>query len=323
MAQNTLFFQERELNADATFQKSILNIPKAWAAVNRKNAPVTDTKGYLNTYICKVEVISTDVVSYLHTAPENWVIKNAVRRWHLARQSQREEMFGGRAGTPTYGKTIRPMFDANHQTTNNVGDYYELQPLKRSGAMTGGSWDFTKMAHAVGNLNTNNTNDVQGEELSDSYYLTLTGVSVLETGHTTGGHNKYSHVSMPESYILARRNIAHDAGDDVLGEIDYRPSPLVELQGNTPSSTNVAQILGEEQNLAPPYAMQDDTGAVPTDVTQPYYAGVLATTSSYGRDSVIIRVPGGLLSVWSQATGGAVRLPFYNVEVLGVTRAEG
>jgi len=323
MAQNTLFFQERQLNADGTFQKSIVNIPKAWAALNRKNAPVTDTKGYLNTYICKVEVVSNDVLAYMHTAPETWVTKNAVRRWHLARQAQREEMFGGRAGIPTYGKTIRPMFDSNHQTTSVSSDNFELRPIKRSGVMTGGSWEFTKMAHAVGNLNTNNVNAVEGEELSDSYYLTLTGTSVLETGHTTGGHNKYSHVSMTESYVKARRNIAHDSGDDVGGEIDHSPSPLVELLGNTPSSTNVAQILASEQNLAPPYAVQDDTGFVPTDVTEPYYAGALITTSSYGRDSAIIRVPGGLLSIWAKATGGAARLPFYNIEVLGVTRAEG
>lgn len=323
MAQNTLFFQERQLNADGTYEKSIVNIPKAWAAVNRKNAPVTDSKGYLNTYICKVEVVSTDVLAYMHTAPETWVVKNAVRRWHLARQSQREQMFGGQAGVPTYGKTIRPMFNADHQTSLPSNDNYELKPLKRSGVMTGGSWDFTKMAHAVGNLNTNNVNTVEGEELSDSYYLTLTGASVLETGHTTGGHNKYSHVSMPESYLLARRNIAHDSGDDVTNEIVKSPSPLVELVGNTPSSTNVAQILAEEQNLAPPYAMQDDTGFVNNDATQPYYAGALVTTSTYGRDSAIIRVPGGLLSIWAKATGGVARLPFYNIEVLGVTRAEG
>ena len=126
MAQNTLFMQGRTLPAAGTMVKDIINIPKIWAQVNRKNAPVTDTKGYLNTYICKVEVVSTDVLSYLYTAPENWVLKNAVRKWHIARNEQRAAMFGDRAGVSTYGKTIRPKLHHAHQTSNNGADFYEL-----------------------------------------------------------------------------------------------------------------------------------------------------------------------------------------------------
>ena len=304
------------------FKKSIINIPKAWAAVNRKNAPVTDSKGYLQTYFWKVEVVGVKALSYLYTAPENWVLKNAVRKWHLARQAQRAETFDGRAGESTYGKTMRPMLHSDHQTTNNAADFYELQPVRQAGAMAGGSWDFTKMAHTVANLNTNATGDVQGEELSDDYFLTLTGSSVLETGHSTGGHNKYSHVSMMDSYLRARRNFGRDGTDDVQNEIDDTPSPLVELMGDSLSSRNQAVILAAEQNLEPPEAQQNSDGTPNFDALDRYYQGVLRTTSTYGRDSAVVRVPGGLLEVWSQGQGGTPLIQ-WNIEVLGVGKAQG
>ena len=125
MAHNTLFFQERQLNQGGTLKKSILNIPKAWASMNRKNALAIDGKGYLQTYICKVEVVSTDVISYLYTAPENWVTKNAVRKWHAFR-SQKRIMEGMSDYESTYGANIRPLLHSGHQTTDNAADFLSL-----------------------------------------------------------------------------------------------------------------------------------------------------------------------------------------------------
>jgi hypothetical protein len=325
MAQNTLFFQERQLTNGGAFKKSIINIPKAWAQTNRKNAAVTDSKGYLNTYICKVEVVSTDVLSYLYTVPENWVLKNGVRKWHMARNAQRAEMYGDRLPSSTYGKTIRPKLHSGHQTSDNTADFYELVQQRQSAAVTGGDWAFTQMAHSVGVLNDEIDNAaVQPEEVADSYNLCLTGQSVLETGHTTGIHNKYTDVSIAESYLLARRNFEGGSGGEGSDDSDITPtpSPLVELMGDSPSSVEVTRIMDTEMELQPPYALQSTSGAIPADATDLYYAGVLRTTSTYGRDSAIIRIPGGLLEVWSQGQG-ATPLPFWNIEVLGVTRAEG
>lgn len=324
MAQNTLWFQERQLAADGSLQKSIINIPKAWAAVNRKNAVVTDTKGYLNTYICKVEVVSTDVLSYLYTAPENWVLKNGVRKWHLARNAQRAEMFGDRAGQSTYGKTIRPKLHSSHQTSDNAAAFYELLVQKQSGNMSGGTWDFTQMAHSVGALDDDSTSSIAAEELIDSYNLCLAGGSVLESGHTTTAHNKYSDVSIMESYLLSRRNFTggtQDGGID--SDVTPTPSPLVEFMADSTSSVEVARIMDDEMEDAPPYALQNSGGGIPTDATDLMYQAALRTTSTYGRDSAIIRVPGGLLECWSASQASATRLPLWNIEVLGVTRAEG
>lgn len=326
MAQNTLFFQERTLAADGSLTKSIINIPKIWAQVNRKNAAVTDSKGYLNTYICKVEVVSTDVLAYLYTAPENWVLKNAVRKWHIARNAQRAELFGDRAGMSTYGKTIRPKLTSDHQTSDNTADFYELKGVRLGAAVTGGEWNFTSMAHTPGVKNDDRTDTVNTEEIADEYTLCMTGSSVLESGHDTSAFNKYSDVSMVESYLLARRNFSGGSGGEGSDDSDITPtpSPLVEFMGDSNASVEVARIMDAEQELQPPYDLQDASGAIPADAKDLYYAGALRTTSTYGRDSAIIRVPGGLLQCHSKVEGvSATRLPFWNIEVLGVTRAEG
>lgn len=330
MAQNTLFMQGRQLaagngtNPGATV-KDIINIPKIWAQVNRKNAVVTDTKGYLQTYICKVEVISTDVLSYLYTAPENWVLKNGVRKWHLARHRRSLDMFGKLAGSSTYGKTIRPKLHSGHQTSDDTADYYELTGVRRGAAVTGGDWDFTQMAHSIGVLDDDTAGNATAEELADSYNLCLTGNSVLESGHSDTLHNKYTDVSITESYLLSRRNFG-PGGEESGGadtEITPTPSPLVEFMADSASSVEVARIMDAEMEQNPPYALQNAGGGIPADVTDLYYAGALRTTSTYGRDSAIIRVPGGLLELHSSSQVASARLPFWNIEVLGVTRAEG
>ena len=327
MAQNTLFFQERQLTNGGAFKKSIINIPKAWAATNRKNAAVTDAKGYLNTYICKVEVVSTDVLSYLYTAPENWVLKNGVRKWHIARNEQRAAMYGDRMPTATYARTIRPKLHSGHQTSDNTADFYELVQQRQSAAVAGGDWTFTQMAHSVGVKDDTSVVTTNPLEQADEYTLCLAGNSVLESGGANfqdAIYNKYTDVSMMESYLLARRNFEGGSGGEGSDDSDVTPtpSPLLELMGDSASSVEVARIMDEEMELQPPYALQNASGDIPADVTDLYYAGVLRTTSTYGRDSAIIRIPGGLLEVWSQGQG-ATPLPFWNIEVLGVTRAEG
>jgi hypothetical protein len=338
MAQNTLFMQGRQLPAGSGSSpgatvKDIINIPKIWAAVNRKNAAVTDTKGYLNTYICKVEVVSTDVLSYLYTAPENWVLKNGVRKWHIARNEQRAAMFGDRAGQTTYGKTIRPLLHSGHQTSDNAADYYELPGVRRGAAVTGGDWTYTQMAHAPGVLIDTSSASVNFLEIADEYELCLAGNTQLttgETGHDDTKANRYSHVSIMESYLLSRRNFEGGSGGEGSDDSDITPtpSPLVEFMGNSSSSVEVARIMDEEMEFQPPYALQDASGNIPADATDLYYAGALRTTETYGRDSAIIRVPGGLLELHSSTQVGSsgsapARLPFWNIEVLGVTRAEG
>lgn len=312
--------------ADGTLRKSIINIPKIWAQVNRKNATVTDAKGYLKTYICKVEVISTDVLAYLYTAPENWVLKNGVRKWHIARNDQRAEMFGARAPSTTYGKTMRPLLHSGHQTDTEEGDYHELSGINQAGSIAGGEWTYSKMANAIGVLDVGSTTAVAAEELADAYTLCLAGASVIETGHTTSVHNKWTHVSMMESYLLARRNFSGGSGGEGSDDSDVTPtpSPLAEFMADSAASVETTKIVDAEMEEQPPYALQGTDGSIPGDAKNLVYQGALRTTSTYGRDSAIVRVPGGLMECWSKVEGvSATRLPIWNIEVLGVVPTEG
>lgn len=326
MAQNQLWFQERTVTNAAQTQ-SIINIPKSWAAVNRKNAVHTDSKGYLKTYICKIEVVSTDMLSYIYTAPEAWYVKNAVRQWHLHRAAKRSERFGDTRGKTTYGETIRPKLVSTHQTTDNTAADYELQVLKSSGALTGGEWKFTQVAHEVAVRDSDNTTGVTAEELSDQYYLCLTGSHVLDSGaHTTAIHNKWTDVSMVASYLQARRNFSvheHGNNDEFL---DFDPNPLNEFRTDSNAGIDAAKIEYDEQQLQPPYQASTPSGDAPGDAIALYQQAVLRTTSQYGRDFAVVRAPGGLLRIssQSQATSGTTdRIPQFNIEVVGVVPTEG
>ncbi len=163
--------------------------------------------------------------------------------------------------------------------------------------------------------------------LTDAFNLCLAGTSLLESSaHTTADQNKYFDVSIMESYLLSRRNFEGGSGGEGSDDSDITPtpSPLVEFMADSAASVEVARIMDNEMEDEPPYALQSTSGAIPTDATDLFYQAALRTTSTYGRDSAIIRVPGGLLECWSKVEGvSAARLPLWNIEVLGVTRAEG
>lgn len=301
-------------------RKSILNIPKAWAAMNRKNVLAVDNKGYLQTYICKVEVVSTNVLSYLYTAPENWVTKNAVRKWHAFREMKRAQGMATDYAA-TYGKNIRPLLHSGHQTSNNAADFYELQSIRQAGVMAGGDWDYTRVAQTPGAISETGTQTVSQEETTDLYHLCLSGGHVEETGHTTSDYVKYSHVSMVQSYLESRRNMSVDDTDDS-GSLTDTPNPLQEFIYDSSASKLHSGLLKAEQRQKPPYETGDSSDTMPADPLDRAYAGAVVTTSTYGRDSAIVRIPGGLLEAWSVGVG-ATPLPIWNIEVLGVTRCEG
>lgn len=313
MAQNVLTFQERQINAGAT-SRSIVNVPKAWAAINRKNARHTDTKGYLQTYILRVEMQSVTMLSNIWTAPETWVLKNGVRKWHAARNKWLESM-GAQVGE--YGRTIRPYLNANHQTSDNSAAYYELQPVKYSGAMSGGTWDFTKVVlPQVKNDSGSLVSD------GDDAELVLAGSHTVATGT---GVSRFSKISMMQSYLESRRNqIGSDLNDDTMDSIETDPSPLLQYMTGRDDYELSLEVVEALQEQAAPYS-DSGSGATgtATDATDMYAAGLLKTTATYGRDAAIIRAPGGMFEILSTNEGSSAVIPQIQVEVLGITRSEG
>ena len=101
-----------------TGRTGFLNLVSDYAALNRKNMRHTDNKGYPLCYVVEVEAIGETANAHtveIFTAPETWVLKNAVRKWHAARNMMLERV-GQLGQIGEYGKTIRPYLSVNHAT---------------------------------------------------------------------------------------------------------------------------------------------------------------------------------------------------------------
>jgi len=106
MAEDTLFYQD--LTSGSNWATSIasagpfpsgrngfVNLVRDYSALNRKNMRHTDNKGYALCYVVEVEAIGSTSAAQevqVFTAPENWVLKNAVRKWHIARNLMLERL---------------------------------------------------------------------------------------------------------------------------------------------------------------------------------------------------------------------------------------
>ena len=130
MAEDTLFY--KTLSAGTYWATSLgsgtnsplpggrngfVNLPKDFAALNRKNMRHTDNKGYPLTYLVEVELLgsaSAAQEAICFTAPETWVLKNAVRKWHIAR-NQMLARAGLLETVGEYTRTIRPYLTAAHK----------------------------------------------------------------------------------------------------------------------------------------------------------------------------------------------------------------
>ena len=106
MAEDTLFYEQLESGSNwATSIGSLgpfpggrngfVNLVRDYSALNRKNMRHTDNKGYALCYFVEVEAIGGATAAQeiqIFTAPENWVLKNAVRKWHIARNQMLERL---------------------------------------------------------------------------------------------------------------------------------------------------------------------------------------------------------------------------------------
>ena len=146
-----------------------INLVKDYAALNRKNMRHTDNKGYGLCYVVEVEAIGESANNHtveIFTAPENWVLKNSVRKWHAARNMMLERL-GQLGQVGEYGKTIRPYLSVahavggvdarptlgklNHETTYVGGGGSPPYSEATSAAMVdkgmnGGEWTYTEIA---------------------------------------------------------------------------------------------------------------------------------------------------------------------------------
>jgi hypothetical protein len=347
MAEDTLLYRTMSASAgwrnpiSGTGRTGFINLVKDYSALNRKNMRHTDNKGYPLAYYVQVEAIgetSNNHTVEIFTAPETWVLKNSVRKWHAARNMMLERV-GQLGQIGEYGKTIRPYLSVAHATlgvdavpTNGKLNYettYASNTEATSAAvaftsMNGGEWTYTEIAATA-----------DGEEAysaaNDRYHLVLTGDHNSDDGSETTSRRFFTHVSMMRSYLESRRNAsAVIQTTDGGGTIQAEPNPLVNLMADSVSVGEVKEIVQDIQREKPPYdnfSATDDNALTGNDALDLVSKCLLSTSTSYLKDSDVIRVPMGLLHVRasaSDAIGGAdPKTPGIRFRLLGIEKCQG
>jgi hypothetical protein len=350
MAEDTLLYRTMSASAgwrnpiSGTGRTGFINLVKDYSALNRKNMRHTDNKGYPLAYYVQVEAIgetSNNHTVEIFTAPETWVLKNSVRKWHAARNMMLERV-GQLGQIGEYGKTIRPYLSVahatlgvdavptngklNHETTYTGASTYAeaTSAAVANTSMNGGEWTYTEIAATA-----------DGEEAysasNDRYHLVLTGDHNSDDGSETTSRRFFTHVSMMRSYLESRRNAsAVIQTTDGGGTIQAEPNPLVNLMADSVSVGEVKEIVQDIQREKPPYdnfSATDDNALTGNDALDLVSKCLLSTSTSYLKDSDVIRVPMGLLHVRasaSDAIGGAdPKTPGIRFRLLGIEKCQG
>lgn len=352
MAEDTLLYRNMTATngwrnpISGTGRTGFINLVSDYAALNRKNMRHTDNKGYPLSYVVEVEAIGETANAHtveIFTAPETWVLKNAVRKWHAARNMMLERV-GQLGQIGEYGKTIRPYLSVNHatlgidarptlgklnyETTYTGGGDTPSYSEATSAAlvdtgMNKGEWTYTQIAATA-----------DGEEgayaQTDRYGLVLTGDHSTDDGEA-GNTHLYTHVSMMRSYLESRRNASSIIqGTDGGGTIQAEPNPLVNLMADSASVGEMKEIVQDIQREKPPYdafSATDSNALAANDALDLVSKCLLSTTTSYLKDKEVIRVPMGLLHVRASASGAVgaadAKTPGIRFRLLGIDKCQG
>jgi hypothetical protein len=347
MAEDTLFYKELTTGANWAVslgtadsplpggRNGFVNLVRDYSALNRKNMRHTDNKGYGLCYVVEVEAIGSSSAAQevqIFTAPENWVLKNAVRKWHIARNMMLDRL-GMLGEIGEYGKTIRPylsvaharyqgdatpdLYAPNYETTWSAGNE-STSPAVEKAALVGGEWTYTEVA-ATADMETQ-----YGTE-ADRYHLVLTGDHNNDAGGDDGNRRIFTHVSMMRSYLESRRNqssvIQNQTGG---GTIQTEPNPLVNIMADSLSTGEVKEIVQDIQREKPPYqafVSTSESALSTNDALDLVSKCHLSTSTSYVKDKEVIRVPMGLMHVRTTANGSAT--PSLRFRLLGIDKCQG
>lgn len=226
-----------------------------------------------------------------YTAKENWVTKNAFKKWHALRDFMFKESGLTKKERGRYSKEIRPAFDLLHRVTADdlkpQESVLKFDPVAETWSyetqnVTAGEWEQSQIV-----IETNPDEDPTVDE-TDKFNLHITGPHL-------GTEQAWDSVGMISSYMTDRAHPTAEPQDPV----DFKENPLALLRGRSESTKEVVEIAKLQSLIGPPYDT-DPEGCM----MQPVLAAALNTTSAnvgihtaYG-----VRVPAGLIRVEADAT---------------------
>lgn len=242
--------------ATAGGDTNFYNIAKDLAIVNARNEEITDRKGNLFGYWCKIETTSiTNDILTLASVPNTWKVRNAVKRWHFARLEMFRDAGVTKREMGKYGQTLRPYMSIDHKATGDRPVRLWNVTSNAPGDATGGEWTYTKIGATVPYAGGTDTTDVDNEDMVDEYELTL-----LDTHDTTDGESglrgaKYTTVGMVRAYVSDRMEAIPDA--TAHSSIEGLSNPLASLKSLSAASGEITEIAEDQQLEAPPYDIVD------------------------------------------------------------------
>ncbi len=285
-----------------------LDLARDYSGTCSKSMGATNSKGELLTYVCDISFVSDgDNSVNFYSAKENWVTKNAFKKWWALREFMFKESGIKKRERGRYGSTLRPYFDPGHADNPQ----YTLDPIELNyiwdtvnevwttdtDQMTQGGWVYSQVAVET------NPDSATAPLETDTFNLHLVGPNASTTG--IGVDQQWSSVGMILGYMADRSHPTAEPDDPV----DFRSNPLALLRGRSESTIDVVQIASDMAQDGPPYDTTSTYDSIPSmvgnaDMANPVLAGFLNTTSS-GQQIVTaygVRLPGGLCKVEAAAT---------------------
>ena len=311
-----MLFMEKTLTynpTDFSGGNGYIDLARGYAIANRKMYDQVDGKGKAQTYVVEVELIGSTAQERgvaIYSAPENWAVKNAIKRLHIARQKSMEKAGVDLRSLPSYSRNLKFYLDQGHRATGS------LRPVGYSPSTSAAipsiqtfqdeAWLYTRLAHASA-VEGDNYVSVSG----DSYELTLMGDHDFQA--VSGTYQTYDSVAIVQAYLEHRRNRSPNASASTGDVVQEEPNPLTLLMNDSVSGQEKAEITQEAQLVDPPYQVASGTWAG-TDALDLHLRTFLQTSTASIRDRDVIRVPAGLLMCVHTPANSIIRFHLHGIE---------
>ncbi len=269
-----------------------LCLPKDLSMLNRRGYASTTRKGVPLVYRTKFDFYLHDedgaygppsvldnlmVTLKVAGAQNNWVMRNAVVKFHAGREKMFRQAGVRKGDRGAYANEIRYNYDAANDSW--------LGPIDAGGdAFTGGTWDVTNLSY----------------EGDTAFQLMLVGAGDDEHSDAFSG----SVLSIGHSYLLSRSNQLSDTNL----QINEGPAQFSVLQNmlddndNTATDSVITTDARDDQDN-PPYEVLDMSASGDTghDITEPVELGRCLSSANAAVGSTIVDIPFGLARLTARA----------------------
>ena len=277
-------------NADTNYY----NIAKNLAAVNARNEEITDRKGNLYGYWCKIKTTSlaNDVLT-LSWVPNTWKVRNAFRKFHFAREHMFREAGVTKREMGKYGRTLRPYFSIDHQTNGDQSPRSFDPGSLTVVDLAGGEWTYTKLA-SVPTFETGSEAGSTDLALVDEWSLTILDSNRVQAT-SSAGIKTWTSVGMVQSYNQDRMEEIPDATAD--SSIVSPNNPLAALRSQDLTSGEITEIAEDQQLEAPPYDILDSGDSTEAIFDYMPMGGTTAGSTASIRSWGLYFFPAGIIAL--------------------------